>query len=62
MQPADESYRYATIGMNIDTGLLTASFAKDFDDAETMRIGVGINKDINERVSIGASANRVTAW
>jgi len=58
---ADESYRYATIGMNIDTGLLTASFAKDFDDAETMRIGVGINKNINERVSIGASANRVTA-
>ena len=58
---ADESYRYATIGMNIDTGLLTASFAKDFDDAETMRIGVGINKDINERISFGASANRVTA-
>ena len=57
----DESYRYATIGMNIDTGLLTASFAKDFDDAETMRIGVGINKNINERVSFGASANRVTS-
>ena len=60
-EEVDESYRYATIGMNIDTGLLTASFAKDFDDAETMRIGVGINKNINERVSIGASANRVTA-
>jgi hypothetical protein len=60
-EEADESYRYATIGMNIDTGLLTASFAKDFDDAETMRIGVGIDKHINERVSIGASANRVTA-
>jgi len=58
---ADESYRYATIGMNIDTGVFTASFAKDFDDAETMRIGLGINKDINERVSFGASANRVTA-
>ena len=57
----DESYRYATIGMNIDTGLLTASFAKDFDDAETMRIGVGINKNINERVGFGASANRVTS-
>ena len=58
---ADESYRYATIGMNIDTGVFTASFAKDFDDAETMRIGLGINKDINQRVSFGASANRVTA-
>ena len=60
-EEVDESYRYATIGMNIDTGLLTASFAKDFDDAETMRIGVGINRDINERISFGASANRVTA-
>jgi hypothetical protein len=58
---ADKSYRYATIGMNIDTGVFAASFAKDFDDAETMRIGLGINKDINQRVSFGASANRVTA-
>lgn len=60
-EEVDESYRYATIGMNIDTGVFTASFAKDFDDAETMRIGLGINKDINERVSFGASANRVTS-
>ena len=57
----DDSYRYATIGLNIDTGLLTATIARDFDDAETMRYGVGIDKHINERVSFGASANRTTA-
>ena len=60
-EEVDESYRYATIGINIDTGLLTATVARDFDDAETMRYGVGINKHINERVSFGASANRTMA-
>jgi hypothetical protein len=58
---AEETYNYATIGFNVDAGLLTARFAKDFDDAETMHIGVGINRNINERVSFGASANRSTA-
>jgi hypothetical protein len=58
---SDESYRYATIGMNLDTGLLTASFARDFDDAETMRMGLGINKHLNERVSFGGNVSRVTA-
>ena len=57
----DDSYRYATIGLNVDTGLLTATFARDFDDAETMRMGVEINKEINKRVSFGASANRTIA-
>jgi hypothetical protein len=57
----DEKYRYATIGINIDTGLLTATVARDFDDAETMRYGLGINKHLNERVSFGASANRTMA-
>ena len=58
---AEETYNYATLGFNIDTGLLTARLAKDFDDAETMHIGVGINRNINERVSFSASANRSTA-
>jgi len=57
----DDSYRYATIGLNVDTGLLTATFARDFDDAETMRMGVELNKAINDRVSFGASANRTIA-
>ena len=58
---SDEDYRYATVGVNIDTGLLTATFARDFDDAETMRMGVELNKEINDRVSLGASANRTIA-
>ena len=57
----DDSYRYATIGLNVDTGLLTATFARDFDDAETMRVGVAIDKAINERISFNASANRTIA-
>ena len=58
---AEETYNYATIGFNIDTGLFTATIAKDFDDAETMHIGVGVNRNINERISFSASANRSTA-
>ena len=56
----DETQRYGTLGFNLDTGVFTASVAKDFGDSEAMRIGVGINRNINERVSIGASANRIT--
>ena len=56
----DETYRYGTLGFNLDTGVFTASVAKDFGDSEAMRIGVGINRNINERISIGASANRIT--
>jgi outer membrane autotransporter protein len=41
--------------------MFTASIAKDFDDADTMRIGLGIDKAINDRISIGGSANRTTA-
>ena len=56
----DETYRYGTLGFNLDTGAFTASVAKDFGDSEAMRIGAGINRNINERISIGASANRIT--
>ena len=55
----DEMYRYATLGFNLDTGLLTASVSKDFGDSDAMRLGLGIDRSINERVSIGASANRL---
>ena len=55
----DETYRYATIGFNLDTGLINATVSKDFGDSEVMRMGIGIDRAINERVSIGASANRL---
>ena len=57
----DEQYKYATIGINIDTGLITATLARDFDDAETMRYGVGIDRNINERINFNANATRSTA-
>jgi hypothetical protein len=55
---AEETYRFATVGINIDAGMFTANFARDFDDVGTTRIGLGIDKHINDRISIGASANR----
>ena len=55
---SDETYRFATLGFNVDTGLITASISKDIGDSEAMRIGLGIDRDINERFSIGANATR----
>ena len=57
-EATDETYRFATLGVNIDTGLITASIAKDFGDSDAMHMGVGIEKDINDRFNIGASVNR----
>ena len=57
----ENSYRYATLGVNIDIGIMSASIARDFDDANTTTLGLGLNKHLNERISFGASANRITA-
>ena len=56
-----DTYRYATLGVNIDTGSLNASFARDFDDAQTTRIGLGLNRAVNETIGIEAGVNRVIA-
>jgi hypothetical protein len=56
-----ETYRYPTIGINVDNGFATASFARDFDDAGTTRIGLGVNRSINENIGIEAGVNRITA-
>lgn len=55
----DETYRYATLGLNLDTGLLNATVSKDFGDSDATRIGLGINHALNDRINIGASANRL---
>jgi hypothetical protein len=60
-EAVDESYKYATVGINLDTGLISASIARDFDDAETMRMSLGIDKDINERINFNAKVNKTTA-
>jgi len=57
----DESYNYATVGLNIEAGILDIGISKAFDDADTTQIGVGIEKSINDRIAIGASANRKIA-
>jgi hypothetical protein len=56
-----ETYRYPTIGINIDNDIVTASFARDFDDAGTTRIGLGLNRAVNETIGIEAGVNRVIA-
>jgi hypothetical protein len=56
----DETYRYGTLGFNLDTGIFTASISKDFGDSEAMRIGVGIDRVINDRISLGVDASRIT--
>ena len=56
-----ETYRYPTIGINIDNDIVTASFARDFDDAGTTRIGLGLNRSVNETIGIEAGVNRVIA-
>ena len=55
------TYRYPTIGLNIDNDIISASFARDFDDADTTRIGLGIDRDINKKIGIEAGVNRVIA-
>jgi hypothetical protein len=57
----NETYRYATVGINIDNGILNVSFARDFDDAETTRIGLGLNHNVNKNIGIEAGVNRITA-
>jgi hypothetical protein len=57
-EATDETYRYATLGFNVDTGLITANVSKDFGDSDAVHFGAGIDRNINERVSIGLNATR----
>ena len=57
----DSSYNYASIGLNIEAGILDLGISKAFDANDTTNISVGIDKNINERIAIGASANRTIA-
>lgn len=57
----DSTYNYATVGVNIEAGIFDISLAKDFDDADTTRIGVGVEKSINDRISFNADVSRTIA-
>lgn len=53
-----ETYRYATLGANIDAGMLSMSVARDFSDIAVTRLSVGVDKAINENISLGINAER----
>ena len=57
----EESYNYASIGLNIEAGIFDLGFSKAFDAADTTRLSIGIDKNINERIAISAGANRTMA-
>lgn len=57
--PANEaSYAYGTVGLNIEAGIVDLSFSKAFDKADTTQIGLGIDRQINDTILLGLSANR----
>ena len=56
----NETYRYATLGINIDNGIVNASIARDFNDAQTMRMGLGLNHSITSNLDISGGINRTT--
>ena len=58
---SDSDYRFATIGLNAEAGIFDVSVSRAFDDEETMRLGVGVDRDINERVNVGLTMNRTKA-
>ena len=58
---SETSYNYATIGLNAEVGIFDLSVSKAFDEADTMRMGLGVNKDLNERIAINGAVNRTTA-
>ena len=53
-----ETYRYPTIGANIESGMLSLSIARDFSDVAVTRIGAGINNAINENLEFSVNAER----
>ena len=57
----NETYRYATLGINIDNGIVNASIARDFNDAQTMRMGLGLNHSITSNLDISGGINRTTS-
>jgi len=58
---SEESYNYATIGLNAEVGIFDLSLSKAFDDDDTVRMGLGVNKDLNERIAISGAVNRTSA-
>jgi hypothetical protein len=55
---ADTTYRYGTIGFNIDEGPITATFSKNIGDNDATNIRIGFEQEINEYAIVGVDYNR----
>jgi len=55
---ADTTYRYGTIGFNIDEGPVTATFSKNIGDNDAVNIRIGFEQEINEYAIVGVDYNR----
>ena len=55
-EAVDESYRYATLGANIDFDLGTAHISRSTEG--TTRIGIGVDHHINEKISFAGDFSR----
>lgn len=55
---SDESYNYATVGLNIEAGILDLGISKSFDTEDTTRLSLGIEKPINDRITVDLSSTR----
>jgi hypothetical protein len=53
-----DTYNYPTIGLNVDYDVFTASIRKDFDEYDTTRIGLDVNKSINDKLNLMVGFNR----
>ena len=51
-------YNYATLGFNIDYDEIKVSVRKDFDEYDTTRIDLDINKSINDKLNLMVGFNR----
>lgn len=58
---SEERYNYASIGLNVEAGMFELGFSKEFDADDTTRLSIGIDKNINDKIAIGAGANRTIA-
>jgi hypothetical protein len=54
----EDSYRYATLGFNVEKGMLTLDVSRDFGNSEASRVGVGIKRQISDHVLLDADAEK----
>jgi hypothetical protein len=58
---SDETYNYASVGLNIEAGLLDIGISKAFDAADTTKLSVGVDRQINDRIAVSGAINRTMA-